>query len=98
MNAALNPDVLRWARNKAGLSEEALAAGVGVQSGLVKEWERTGSIPMALVEKLAEKTRTAFGYLFLDRPPRPDLPIADFRRIDDTRVSEASEELLEVIH
>ena len=63
MNATLNPEVLRWARNKAGLSEETLAAKIGVQLGLVKEWEKSGSIPCSLVEKLAEKTRIAFGFI-----------------------------------
>lgn len=97
MNATLKPDVLRWARNKAGLSEAALAAKVGVQSGLVKEWETTGSIPLTLVEKLAEKTRTAFGFLFLEEPPHATLPIADFRRVDD-HDPEPSDDLLETIY
>src|SRR5882672_7774401 len=98
MNATLNPDVLRWARSKAGLSEETLAKKIGVQLGLLKEWETTGSIPFTLVEKLAENTRTAFGFLFLDRPPHPALPIADFRRLNDTPPSTPSEDLLDVIY
>lgn len=98
MNTTLNPDVLRWARNKAGLTEDALADKVGVQSGLVKEWEKTGSIRFDLVEKLAEKTRIAFGFLFLSEPPTPTLPIADFRRVNDGFHSTASDDLLEVIY
>jgi len=98
MNATLKPNVLRWARNKAGLSEDALAAKVGVQSSLVKQWESTGSIPVNLVEKLAEKTRVAFGFLFSEEPPRPALPISDFRRVSDAEYSEPSDELLDVIY
>jgi ribosome-binding protein aMBF1 (putative translation factor) len=37
MNATLNPDVLRWARNKAGLSEDALARKAGVGADLVQQ-------------------------------------------------------------
>jgi len=98
MNATLNPEVLRWARNKAGLSEETLASRIGVQLGLVKEWETTGSIPLAAVKKLAEKTRIAFGFLFLKEPPQPSLPIADFRCLKDTLPSVPSDNLLDVIY
>ncbi|HWD92428.1 MAG TPA: ImmA/IrrE family metallo-endopeptidase [Verrucomicrobiae bacterium] len=98
MNATLNPNVLQWARKKAGFSEETLAEKIGVQLGLVKEWETTGSIPLAMVEKLAEKTRTAFGFLFLQEPPHPSLPIADFRRIDASQPSAPSDELLDIIY
>jgi Zn-dependent peptidase ImmA (M78 family) len=98
MNATLKPDVLRWARNKAGLSETTLAERIGVHLGIVKEWETTGSIPFSVVERLAEKTRTPFGFLFLQEPPQPSLPIADFRRVDDTHSSEPSNDLLDVIY
>lgn len=97
-NATLNPQVLRWARNKAGLSEETLAKRVGVQLGLVKEWESSGSIPIGLVEKLAKITRIAFGFLFLNELPNQSLPIADFRRIDETLPTTPSNELLDVIY
>jgi Zn-dependent peptidase ImmA (M78 family) len=98
MNTTLNPNVLQWARKKAGLSEETLAEKIGVKLGIVKEWETTGSIPFALVEKLAEKTRTAFGFLFLQEPPHPSLPIADFRRIDANHPSAPSDNLLDIIY
>lgn len=98
MNATLNPEVLRWARKKAGLSEETLAAKIGVQLGLVKEWETSGSIPFSIVEKLAEITRIAFGFLFLPHPPQQTLPIADFRCRDKAPPPEPSDDLLEVIY
>ncbi len=98
MNATLKPDVLRWVRKKAGLSEDALADKIGVLVRIVKDWELTGSIPFPLVEKLAEKTRTPFGYLFLPTPLQPNLPIADFRRITDASSLEPSNDLLDVIH
>jgi len=98
MNTTLNPNVLQWARKKAGLSEETLAVKTGVHLGLVKEWETTGSIPLAVVEKLAEKTRIAFGFLFLPEPPHPSLPIADFRCVSGGHPTVASDDLLDVIY
>ncbi len=98
MNATLKPHVLQWARKKAGLSEETLAKKIGVHLGLVKEWESTGTIPIALVEKLAEITRIAFGFLFLEQPPQASLPIADFRRVKDSQPLAPSDDLLDVIY
>jgi Zn-dependent peptidase ImmA (M78 family)/transcriptional regulator with XRE-family HTH domain len=98
MNTTLNPNVLQWARKRAGLSEETLAKKIGVHLGLLKEWETTGSIPLAIVEKLAEKTRTAFGFLFLPEPPHPSLPIADFRCVKGGHPTVASDDLLDVIY
>lgn len=98
MNTTLNPEVLQWARKKAGLTEETLAKKMSVHLGIVKEWESTGSIPIALVEKLAEITRIAFGFLFLAHPPQPALPIADFRRVNDASPSTPSDDLLDVIY
>jgi Zn-dependent peptidase ImmA (M78 family) len=97
-NVALEPNVLQWARKKAGLSEDALAKQVGVASSEVKDWESTGLIPIKLVEQLAEKTKVAFGFLFSSEPPRQDLPIADFRRADPTENPAPSDELLEAIY
>jgi Zn-dependent peptidase ImmA (M78 family)/DNA-binding XRE family transcriptional regulator len=98
MNATLNPEVLKWAREKAGLSEETLAAKIGVKLGLVREWEKSGTIPFSVVEELAKITRIAFGFLFLSHPPKQTLPIADFRCRDSIAPPAPSDELLEVIY
>ena len=49
----------------------------------VLEWERSGEISMAQVGKLAQRTYTPEGYLFLPEPPDDSLPIADFRTVGD---------------
>lgn len=66
----LQPTVLRWARKRANLSEELLARKLEVPPERVAEWEITGSISFSEVEKLAEKTFTQIGYLFLKEPRR----------------------------
>ena len=99
MNAELQPSVLKWARLRAGLDKQALADKVGVRAETVESWEKTGSIPYSKVEKLAEKTHTAFGFLFLPEPPSETLPISDFRRVSGSQASApASAELLSVIY
>jgi hypothetical protein len=50
-----------------------------VPSEMVVEWERSGTITLARLKKLAKKTHTPLGYLFLHEPPDDSLPIVDFR-------------------
>jgi Zn-dependent peptidase ImmA (M78 family)/transcriptional regulator with XRE-family HTH domain len=99
MSAQLNPSVLRWARVRSGLDQETLAKKIGVSPSAISAWESTGSIPFESVEKLAIKTNTAFGYLFLPSPPEEKLPVADFRRVHGTDSSKPpSPELLDAVH
>ena len=94
----LQPDVLRWARERAELTDDALAQKVNLSVERVLEWERSGQIKMAWAERLANVTHTPFGYLFLSFPPYEHLPIQDFR----TRASQAparpSAGLLETVY
>lgn len=94
----LQPDVLRWARERAELTDDALARKVNLKVERVLEWERSGQIKMAWAERLANATHTPLGYLFLSFPPYEHLPIQDFR----TRAGEAparpSADLLETVY
>lgn len=94
----LQPTVLRWARKRANLSEELLARKLEVPPERVAEWEITGSISFSEVEKLAEKTFTQIGYLFLKEPPKDALPISDFRRVGGGAAQPPSPDLLDVLH
>ena len=66
----LQPDVLRWARERADFSVDALAQKVGVKAERVLGWENAGAISMPQAEKLARATHTPLGYLFLSFPAR----------------------------
>lgn len=82
MNVTLQPKVLQWARRRAGLSETSLGRKLGITvdpADRVAQWERDGVITYKRAEKLAEKTHTPFGYLFLPEPPEEKLPVADYR-------------------
>jgi len=100
MKIKLNPDVLRWARERAGLDEAALAKMVLGAKGTaknVREWETTGELAMRLVEVIAKKTHTAFGYLFLNERPTEALPMRDFRTVRNVAVSRPSTDLLDIV-
>jgi Zn-dependent peptidase ImmA (M78 family) len=98
VNISLQPKVLKWARERAGFSETELAAKLHVPRGIVQTWESTGLIAVDVVQKLSEKTKTPFGYLFLKSPPENALPISDFRRVGGVESPAPSWNLLNTIY
>lgn len=92
---AASPEVLRWARQRAGLSLAALQG----KFPKLAEWEAGTSQPtMKQLEDFGKKTRTPFGFLFLPEPPEMPLPFADFRRVENQRRQGVSPELVDTIH
>ena len=98
MQRTLQPGVLRWARERAGLGTETVAAKIGVRPDRVLEWERSGRISVSQADRLAHHTHTPVGYLYLREPPEDDLPIPDFRAAGDVRPGRPSPDLLETVH
>ena len=85
LQITLQPDVLRWARERAKLQPDELAKKMGVkQPKRVLKWENDGAISVAQVDKLAKCTYTPLGFLYLEEPPDERLPIADFRSREGT--------------
>lgn len=84
VHALVTGEVLRWARQRAGASLEAVAEKLNVTPDTVAEWEDDTSLPsFAKARELAKFLRVPFGYLFLDRPPQETLAIPDLRRLGD---------------
>ena len=94
----LQPTVLRWARERANLSQEILAKHLAVKPERIADWERTGNISMRQADKLAQKTYTPLGYLYLPEPPDERLPVADYRTIGDEPPARPSPDLLETVY
>jgi len=97
MKVTLVPQVLRWARERAGLSVRELAEKIGAKPEQVREWEQTGQLSFSRAEKLARVTHTPFGYLYLETPPEEKLPVPDFRTIAGKDVLRPSPDLLDVL-
>jgi Zn-dependent peptidase ImmA (M78 family) len=94
---ALKPDVLRWARERAGLDVPALAKKVGTKPERVQHWEQTGKLTFGQAEGLAHYTHTPIGHLFLIDPLEDLLPIPDFRTVGDRPLGRPSPDLLETV-
>lgn len=85
MNVTVQPELLKWARNRASLTVAELAPKVGTPKNPapLEDWESSEKpieISVRQLEKLATSTRAPFGMLFLDEPPEDQLPVRDFRR------------------
>ena len=94
----LEPEVLRWARERARLEPEQLARKVQVKPERVLEWEDSGRISVAQADRLAHHTHTPLGFLYLPEPPEDRLPIPDFRARRDDASSRPSPDLLETVY
>lgn len=91
----VRPELLRWARGRAGLDLERLRG----RFPRLEEWERLDAFPtLRQLEEFAKATYTPLGYLFLAAPPVDALPIPDFRTLSGGRVRDPSPNLLDTIY
>jgi len=97
MKVTLEPQVLRWARERAGLSIRELAEKLKTKPESVRSWEETGQLSFAQAEKVARVTHTPFGYLYLETPPEEKLPVPDFRTVAGKDLLRPSPDLLDVL-
>jgi Zn-dependent peptidase ImmA (M78 family) len=92
----LQPAVLRWARERSKLDQDELARKIPVKVERVQAWEQTGKISLAQVGKLAAKTYTPEGFLFLASVPQDRLEIPDLRTVGDQSI-QPSPALIETV-
>ncbi|MEM1290746.1 MAG: XRE family transcriptional regulator [Cyanobacteria bacterium P01_H01_bin.162] len=97
MKISLQPTLLRWARERAGLSVDALAKKMSVKPERVTAWEGNGELTFKQAEKLANMTYTPFGYLYLPEPPQETLSIPDFRTLRNEEMRQPSSDLLDIL-
>lgn len=80
MSANITPQILTWARARCGLSHNVLATKLNVSTDKLVQWESGTSKPtIKQAQSVAKHTHIPFGYLYLDKPPQLNIPIADFR-------------------
>ena len=91
----VNPNLLRWARERAGYSVAALAG----RFPKIEAWE-CGEVQPTLkqIEAFAKATRTPIGFLFLGEPPVEGVPIPDFRTVANVHLGHPSPDLLDTVY
>jgi len=95
MRVDINPELLQWACERAGLDTQIVSRRVPQLHAWVE-----GKIKPTLkqVERFANIVHAPVGFLFLPKPPVESLPIPDFRTIGNAHVGHPSPDLLETIY
>jgi len=76
---SVDPELLRWARESAGLTEAQAAKKVGLKAPRYPAWEAAGRPTPRQLERLADAVKRPVVAFFLpERPREPEAP-ADFR-------------------
>lgn len=79
--AFITPNVLKWARESAKMSEETAAAKASVTVDRLQEWESGTSQPtIKQAQTLAKAYKRPFALFFLPEIPRDFQPLQDFRK------------------
>lgn len=92
---AVIPELLRWARERAGRSTESLAGKFPKLSA----WEsQKGRPTLKQLEGFAKATHVPVGYLFMREPPQERVPIPDLRTLSNWRIGQPSPDLLDTIY
>jgi Zn-dependent peptidase ImmA (M78 family)/transcriptional regulator with XRE-family HTH domain len=95
MRVELKPELLRWARERAGFDLSALAD----RFPQLAAWEGGAARPtLKQVEHFAKAMRTPVGYLFLQEPPIEHIPIPDFRTSGNKYREHPSPDLLDTVY
>jgi Zn-dependent peptidase ImmA (M78 family) len=95
LRVRVEPDLLRWARERSGTDSEALAH----RFPKLADWERGETKPtLKQIESFAKATHTPVGYFFLPQPPVERVPIPDFRTVANRRIGRPSPDLLETVY
>jgi Zn-dependent peptidase ImmA (M78 family) len=95
---AITGEVFRWAINRAGFSDDALASRLHIKPEKINAWE-TGNeyLNFRQAQNVADTLNIPLGYLFLSTPPDILVPIADFRTLPGITSAEISPNLQDVI-
>lgn len=95
MRVEVRRELLQWARERAGLTVEALTR----RFPRLEDWERGTRQPtLKQLEAFARAAHAPIGYLFLPEPPVEAVPIPDFRTVADGGVRRPSPDLLDTIY
>lgn len=95
MRVSVQPEMLKWASRRAGISIDALT----VRFPKLPKWMKGDAQPtFRQLEGFAKATHSPFGYFFLAKPPDEPVPIPDLRTIGSVQVGRPSANMLDTIY
>lgn len=92
--SAVNPSLLVWARQRAGLTVEDVADAIGKSPAVIRDWESGAAAPTYVqLEKLAYGVfRRPLALFFFPQPPEEPDPYQSFRTLPDFEIDELTAE------
>ncbi len=97
--AYVSPSVLRWARQRSGLSVTALANRANLKQNKLAAWEDGSEKPtIRQAQHIAGALHVPFGYFFLSEPPDDSLPLHDFRTVPAAPSTKPSAVLVDLVN
>ena len=91
----VKPELLRWARERAGIEPDALVK----RFPRYRDWESGQKRPtLKQLEKLAKVTHAPIGSFFLSQPLEERVPIPDLRTVGNRPVNRPSVGLLDTVY
>jgi len=95
MRVNVRPELLRWARERAGFSPASQCK----RFPHLEAWERGEAMPtLKQLEAVAKAFFVPIGYLFLPEPPHERIPIPDLRTMGSGSLGHPSPDLLDVLY
>lgn len=96
--ALINPANITWARERAGMTVNALAERLKIKDERLLDWESGDNEPtMTQARKIADCTLISFGLLFAKNIPEEKLPIPDLRTLEGKAMKKPSASLIKII-
>ncbi|MGD1077030.1 MAG: XRE family transcriptional regulator [Candidatus Sulfotelmatobacter sp.] len=97
-SAYITPEILEWARERAGMTVSDLAISLKVSTSNVQAWERGAQRPtFSKAEAIAKRLRIPFGYLFLSKRPADDIPLPDLRTETGARPEHPTLDFIDIV-
>ncbi|MEE6716952.1 ImmA/IrrE family metallo-endopeptidase [Schleiferilactobacillus harbinensis] len=90
----VQPEIFRWVKEISGnvLTKNWL----NQLNTWLKDPEKKPTVKQ--LQNLSQKAQVPFGYFFLDRVPKEDIPLVRFRTIDNVEIGHFSRNLVDTIH
>src|SRR5437868_3692417 len=82
IQALVEPQVLEWARQTAGMSIDAAAKRLKISQDLLAQWESGAARPtLAKLRVVSRLYKRPLAVFYLPEPPRDFAPLKDYRRL-----------------
>jgi Zn-dependent peptidase ImmA (M78 family)/transcriptional regulator with XRE-family HTH domain len=97
MRVEVKPELLRWARERAGFG--AGSPALARRFPKLAAWESGEALPtLKQLEAFAKAVHAPVGFLFLQEPPIERVPVPDFRTAANARLYHPSPDLLDTLY